>query len=115
MAKFKDFGSGATDLASAEPITFKLHGEEFACKKAVQGKTLLALVRTASDPVLGSEAITKFFDTVLEDESRVRFDALCNDPEKIVTVETLGEITGWLLSEYSDRPTSRPEVSPTGQ
>ena len=115
MAKFKDFGSGTTDLASAEPVTFKLYGEEFKCKKAIQGKTLLSLVKSASDPVEGSEAITKFFDVVLEDESRVRFDALCNDPEKIVTVETLGEITGWLLSEYAERPTSRPEVSPTGQ
>jgi hypothetical protein len=43
-------------------------------------------------------------------ESYARFDALLEDEKKIVSVETLGEIIGWLIEEYSDRPNPQPEA-----
>jgi hypothetical protein len=107
MARFKDFG-GAVD-ATAEPVKFKLFNEEFICVKQLQGKVLLELVAdSGSDDAAKTAAVmTKFFKTVLLDESYERFDALLNDKEKIVPVETLAEITSWLIEEYSDRPTER--------
>jgi hypothetical protein len=56
----------------------------------------------------------KFFDTVLVDESLEKFNLLAEDPDRIVSVETLSEITAWLIEEYSARPTQRPEPSPNG-
>jgi len=114
MPKFKDFG-GASAQPAGEPISFKLHGEDFSCRASVQGKLLLRLVASSNDPVAGAESINSFFKMVLVDESYKRFEALCNDDEKIVPVETLGEIVGWLVEQYSDRPTQRPEGSPSGQ
>jgi hypothetical protein len=76
------------------------------------------MVSGAEEGELGSGAakvITSFFSTVLLDESYERFEALIQDPEKIVTVETLGEITAWLVEEYTGRPTQRPEPSLSGQ
>lgn len=107
MARFKDFG-GSVD-SNAEPVKFKLHGEEFVCVKQLQGKVLLELVAdSGSDDAAKTAAVmTKFFETVLLDESYERFDALLNDKEKIVPVETLAEITSWLIEEYADRPTER--------
>jgi hypothetical protein len=115
MTRFKDFGAGST--ASTEPITFALYGETFECKPALQGKFLLNLIaETNSDDAGASAAIVnKFFKEVLLEDSYARFEALAADPDKIVSVETLGEITGWLVSEYTERPTQPPVSSSNGE
>jgi hypothetical protein len=117
MAKFKDFGTGTTDIANAEPISFKLYGEEFICLPKIQGKVLLDFIQRANseDASENSKIIQILFDKVLTAESYLRFDALLEDKTRIVTIETLSEIVGWLISEYSARPEEQPEVSPAGQ
>lgn len=116
MARFKDFGSGGD--APKEDIVFKIHGEEFTCRPALQGKTLLDLVAKSTDqenPGESAKVITLFFEKVLVPESFARFEQLAEDPDKIIDVETLSDIVGWLVEQYSSRPTSRPEVSANGQ
>jgi predicted PP-loop superfamily ATPase len=115
MAKFKDFGVG--EATSTEPITFALHGETFECKPALQGRFLLNLVAQSGgeDAAASAAIVNQFFKEVLLDESFERFEALSSDPDRIVTVETLGEITGWLVGEYSERPTQLQESSSNGQ
>ena len=51
---------------------------------------------------------------VLIEESYSRFDSLLTDPDKIVSVDTLGQISAWLVEVYTARPTEGPEVSSTG-
>lgn len=116
MTRFKDFGKGI--IEDAEPLSFKLYDEDFHCVKQVQGKILMDLVSTANAEdggVSSLEIIETFFATVLLDESYERFSALLVDKERIVTVETLGEITGWLIEEYTKRPEQQPEDSSAGQ
>lgn len=115
MTRFKDFGAGET--ISTEPINFTLYGETFNCRPALQGKFLLELVSSTSseDPSSSADIISSFFSEVLYPESYERFEALSTDPDRIVTVETLGEITGWLVSEYSERPTTPQENSSSGE
>jgi len=112
--RFRDFGSGN---AVTEPLSFKLYGEDFHCHPALQGKVLLDMVATATDTnqTVAAEIITSFFEKALLAESYIRFQKLLEDPEKIVTVEMLGEITAWLVECYSSRPTSGPEQSASGQ
>lgn len=113
MARFKDFGNGGGE-ENVEPLSFKLHGEEFKCLDQIQGKVLLDLVsqsNNADDPAAAARIINVFFETVLTDESWKRFDALISSKDKIVSVEALGEITTWLVEEYTGRPTEAPEVS----
>jgi hypothetical protein len=112
MAKFKDFGAGKAP-ESTEAISFKLHEEEFFCVPSLQGRVMLSLVKdSASDnPAVAAETIDNFFNQALTDESLERFNALTLDKDRIVTTETLGEIVGWLLEEYSGRPEAQPEVS----
>lgn len=113
--RFKDFGSGGE--VSKAPLSFKLHGEEFECRPNLQGKTLLDIIANAGDDdgVGAAKSITEFFNVALLPESAERFNKLLTDPDKIVTVDTLGEITAWLVEEYSSRPTQRPEPSSSGQ
>lgn len=109
MTRFKDFGGGTAD--DIEPISFKLYDEEFNCVKQVQGKVLINIVAAASDsdPAASLKIINTFFEAVMYEESYIRFEALLDDKERIVTVETLGDITSWLIEEYSNRPNQQPE------
>ena len=113
--RFKDFGAGSS--VSKEPIMFKLHGEEFNCIPSLQGKALLGIVSGASaeDGAAAAQAVVDFFKVCLLEESYERFDKLLSDPERIVSVETLGDITAWLVEQYSARPTKQPEPSANGQ
>jgi hypothetical protein len=110
MAKFKDFGVG-TAPETTEVISFKLHEEEFFCVPQLQGRVMLSLVKNSSseDPTVAAGTIETFFNQVLTDESLERFNELTTDKDKIVTTETLGQIVGWLLEEYSGRPEAQPE------
>ena len=109
MAKFKDFGAG--NSIKSEPIAFKLYDEEFKCIPAIQGKLMLDLVARSQseDAAVQSETIIKFFEAVLEDESLSRFNSLVEDKDRVVSVETLGEIVAWLMEQYTNRPESQPE------
>jgi hypothetical protein len=112
MTKYKDFGSGKS-AGEKEPVTFKLHEEEFSCREQLQGKTLLDLVARSSgdDAVESAKTINMFFEHVLLPESYTRFSTLIESADKIVTVETLAEISGWLVEVYAGRPEEAPEVS----
>ena len=114
-ARFKDFGAGGG--ANQEPLSFKLHGEEFKCRPSIQGKVLLDMVANAAtiDGAGAALIIPTFFAKVLEEESYARFTSLLEDPNKIVSVEALGEITSWLLEQYASRPTQGSEDSQSGQ
>lgn len=116
MTKFKDFGAGKS-VEDREPISFKLHEEEFFCVKHIQGKVLLDLIAKSGsdDASVSAEIMSSFFDYVLVDESAKRFDKLIHDKEKIVHVETLSEIVAWLIEQYGDRPNQQPEDSSAGQ
>lgn len=113
MARFKDFGAGDQDKP-AEPLSFKLHGEDFACKPKMQGKVLLELVAASSaqdNPGEAAAIINKFFKLVLVPESYERFEALLESDDRIVEVEKLSDIVAWLVEQYSDRPTQPPAAS----
>ncbi len=112
--RFKDFGG---EIVEKTPLSFKIHGEEFHCRPAIQGRTLLNIVANSdeSDGAAVARTINEFFEKTLLPESLEKFNNLLNDPEKIVTVDTLGEITAWLVEEYSSRPTQQPEPSSSGQ
>lgn len=112
--RFKDFG---TPESNQEPLSFALFGETFECRPSLQGKFLLELVSESKseDPSAAALVMQKFFDTVLTEESLKKFNNLAEDPNRIVSVETLSDITAWLVEEYSARPTRLPEPSPSGQ
>ena len=108
MTKFRDFGNGG-DASKKEPISFKLWDQEFHCVPVIQGKLLLEIVSdsTSEDASKSALVMDKFFTAVIKPESKKEFDTLLSDPEKVTTLETLSEIVGWLMEEYSNRPNER--------
>ncbi len=112
MARFKDFGSGK-DISDIEPLSFKIHDEEFFCTPVVQGKFLLELISAtgdSEDTTSSARMVNDFFSHVLFEDSYERFEKLLNDKHRIVQVETLSEIVAWLMQEYTNRPNQPAEV-----
>lgn len=110
MTKFRDFGSPSN--ADNETVSFKLFDEDFECVSSLPGKILLDLVSKSSSESTSDQAsiVTDFFSSVLLDESLERFNQLIVDKNRVVTTETLAEITGWLVEQYGERPNQQPEV-----
>ena len=110
MTRFKDFG-GVDENSSVEPITFKLHGEEFTAMPEIQGAVLLEFIEKSGseDASVSASNLISIFQDVLVPESLERFNILVQSKDRIVKVEKLGEIVGWLISEYSGRPEEQPE------
>lgn len=115
MTRFKDFGAGVGN--NTKPLSFKIHEEDFDCYPALQGKVLLDFIAQSSseDPSTMADTILMFFGHALKPDSLSRFTALIEDPERVVNIETLGEITSWLVGEYTERPLEQSELSSTGQ
>jgi len=109
--RFKDFGSPKTE--TVEPVEFKLFDENFKCVANIQGRVLLGLVADSNsdDPAATSRLIEGFFKYILEEESYARFETLTKGRDHTVSVETLAEIIGWCIGEYTNRPEAQPEAS----
>jgi hypothetical protein len=115
MARFKKF-SGGTKITDFEPLTFSLNDKDFACHPAVPGAVLLEFVRDANGEGGDSAAaLYNFLEAAMPTDEYNRLDDVLKDPETIIDIEFIGEIVSWLVEEYSDRPTTRPEASSDGQ
>jgi len=113
-SRFKDFGK-TQPLEDYDPLGFALNGEDFSCRPAIAGAILLDFVRRAdsNSGSVAAEAIIQFLEDSLEEPDRERFVAMIRDPDVIVEVETLGEMAGWLIEQYTSRPT-KPRTRPAG-
>jgi hypothetical protein len=108
--RFKDFGG--SEKVNSEPLSFKIYDEVFNCRPSLPGKILLSLVaQSGDDGAALATTIEGFFEICLLEDSKDRFKSLLDDPDRVVTVETLGDITAWLVEEYSTRPTKGPGLS----
>ena len=98
-------------LDEAEPLTFDLGGEEFACYPEVQGKTILDIMKVAAEGdedtrgLLMAVSVLDFFEKVMPPSEYERFEKLMEDEKRIVPMDVLSEIMSWLIEEYTDRPT----------
>ena len=114
IKRFKDFGAATT--VPNDPVVFAVDGEEFECVAAVQGAAILDFVADAGsgDGSRAGQALVKFLRDVVIEDDKERFEQLINDPKRIVPIETIGEICGWLIEQYSERPQTAPTPSSAG-
>jgi hypothetical protein len=114
VTRYRNFGSPAQ---SDEVVVFDLFGEQYKCKAALQGRVLIELVSRADqdNTAEAAAAVLHFFDVVMDDESRERFNELTQSEDRVVSLETLTEIMEWLVQQYAggERPTEpSPDSSP---
>lgn len=115
--RHKSFDVKKMDPATRnDRISFDLAGETFYCRAVLPGWLLLKFIALSSRDVRGADASALYtlFQDVLEPESYVRFDTLMKSDEYIIEMETLGDISTWLIGEYSNRPTQPQSPSANG-
>lgn len=102
----------------AEPIEFELSGKAVKARPRLPGMVLLRFIEATSN--LSNEGdeksqadlireITPFFKAALYPDSFEVFSKITESPEtdeEIYEIDDLMEILGWLVGEYTDRPTS---------
>ena len=107
--RHRSFGKKKT--AKLPPISFDLRDETFEAHPNLPGIVLLeyaSTIASADDEENNTDAanmILDLFEQALLSESYERFMKLARDPEADVDTEELSEIIGWLLEQYTDRPT----------
>ena len=116
MTKYRNFGSPAQ---SDEVVAFELFGEQYKCKAALQGRVLIELVARADadNTAESAAAVLNFFDVVMIEESRDRFNELTQSEDKVVSLDILTEIMEWLVQQYAggERPTPPSSDSSPGE
>jgi len=111
-----NFGTPAR-ITDYEPLTFSIAEQDFNCKPAIQGATLLYFVAEAdsSDSGRSAAAIKLFFESCMEPEEYQRFWNLVEGDDYIFDMEELTAITTWLVEQYSSRPKGLSKRSSNGQ
>ena len=113
MRRFKSFGTPI--LSSDEPVEFEVNGHTFRCRKALQGRTLLEFIGNAGGDnfTKSATAVLDFIDSCVVADDRERFRELTGseneDEENVVGLETITQISTWLVETYSSGNSSDSE------
>lgn len=101
-------------------IQFKIDNDIFKAIPALPARVIVKLAAqfeelSDKDSEAGFEATVAVIDTLLDEESAVRFRArLEAGAEHAIDVEQVAEVMQWLLGEYGMRPTEPSEPSSIG-
>lgn len=105
------------DLAPtrADPPTFSVAGREFKCLPEPPSGVLTDLVVATSGSV-GQQAagFVSFLTGCMPDVEAEQFLLVIHDKDTIVPLATLADIAGWLIEEYTGRPTTPSSSSSPG-
>lgn len=113
----RDFDKDINTTPREEPIDFKLFGQTWDCADDVNGKRLLdnaALLDSESVADQRDGVIAVFTDVIVEDQIEEFLEQL-NDPKTRIQLSVLVEIVGWLVDQYTERPTEQPAPSQNGR
>ena len=111
----RQFGTRKATPIEESQIGFVLGETEYQCKAEVQGAVILDFI-AAADAGTGAAAakIVPFFDHVLPKAELEKFKAQIESEDEIIEIETLSDIVGYLIEEYTERPTPASTPSDAG-
>ena len=110
MARFKDFDAAESER-KGEPITFKMGGREWTAAH-VGAANFLAFSRQVAEG--GTGAVVAFDDYIsqtLPEEQREAFHAML--AEEDISLNTLVELSGWIVEQATGNPTAVASLSPS--
>lgn len=110
--RHRTFGS-RNKKASKAPVTFDIEGvdtedneyvEAFTARPTIPGIAIMEFADKGASGA-GMGAMLELYEAAMEEEEYKRFDKFVHDPKNIVELETLTELAGYLVEEYTSRPT----------
>lgn len=113
--RHKSFGTKKKTSVEESDLSFDLGEQTYKCYAEVQGAVILDFVAAADEGGSAAAArIIPFFDHALPPEELVRFREQLKSPDEIIEMETLSEVVGYLIGEYTSRPTQASGSSDAG-
>lgn len=106
--------SFTTPPALAAPPTFDIDGRDFVCVSRMSGAAALEFAASGDDGQRAADAILRFLRNAVCAEQRAAFNALLDDPDVGIPIETLNEIAEFLVEAYTARPTVPPSAPSDG-
>ena len=104
--QFKAFKTRKAKPQEESEVGFDLGEETYVCKPDIQGAVILEFIAAADAGNAGAAAkIIPFFSEVLPEAELEKFHNQIKSPDEIIEMETLSDIVGYLIEEYTDRPT----------
>jgi hypothetical protein len=96
-------GTPETEVA---PLGFDIAGESFEVLAEAPGIILLEFIEATTSDEKGASAaaLTRFLRSVMADGEWVRLSAVLHDPKNRIDIKTISEIVGYIIEEYSSRP-----------
>lgn len=111
----RTFGTRKAGKQKDSQISFILGETLYTCKPDIQGAVILEFIAAAETGSAGAAAkILPFFEDVLPEPDLVKFMAHLKSKDEIVELETLSDLVGYLIEEYTERPTEESEKSEDG-
>lgn len=106
----RQFGTRPATKIEDSQVGFVLGETKYRCKGDIQGAVILDFIAAAEDGASGAAAkIIPFFESVLPAAEFTKFSAQLKSEDEIIEIETLSEIVGYLIEEYTERPTQESE------
>jgi hypothetical protein len=118
LREFKTAGARSKPvIEDAEPITFKVDGDEFTAYPPTAGQMAMMLAAQAEsrDVPENVAGVIDFFDGLLDEDGRDTFRRRLLDRDDPFDFDMVNEIMEGLMEEWSARPTKSPSVSATSQ
>jgi hypothetical protein len=129
----RDFDAEISTDPREEPVQFKLFKRTWECVDDVNGKRLLDLAALLDGDSVREQrdAVLQVFTEVLDSTEREtgatlddgepettsdidEFMEILDDPKTKIPLGVLVEVTGYLVEQYTDRPTGQPARSQNG-
>lgn len=104
MARRKTF---STYVATpAEPVELVINDQTFRCQESLPGQVLLDFLAETKmdDPASMVSAINNIFKQAVVEEDYEAWSAFIRDPANNISLNNLSEFAGWLVEEYTGRP-----------
>lgn len=93
------------DVAVA-PLGFDIAGQSFEVLPEAPGIVLLEFIEASTSEKKGANAaaLLKFLRGVMTEDEWDRLNGVFHDPKYKIDIKTISEIVGFVISEYTSRP-----------
>lgn len=112
-------GTYSDKVRKANPRLPETWSEDFDCVDelpvGVVGEVQNTSTGADGRTIFRAGPTTRFIRHAVVDDQKPRFDALVEDPDRLVRLELLVDVMAYLFEEYAGRPTGPASTSPGGQ
>ena len=105
-----------TDKGSDDVVILDINDREFKCKSRIPGIVLMRWVSKLDmeDPAAAAGAVEELLRAAIAPDDQDDFFEYVEDPANNVDLQTLSQMAGWLVEQFTGNPTQQSSDSSPG-